>query len=277
MKKVLFFLSVLVLAGFLFESCKKDASTSTASDAAATIAAEDLTAHNDLGAQIDVEADAGASSNLLGVDDRNDCPVVTLASPKGTWPNTITLDYSDAGCTKDGRVFKGKIVIYQTNKMSVTGASRTFTFVNFSIDGAAISGSRSLTNNGLNASGQPSFTRTGNETIAYPDGTTATHNATHTLTMVEGFGTAIWADDVWNITGTGSGTNRKGATYTVDITKPLVKSAVCPWIKAGTVTITVDGATRTLDYGDGTCDKDATLTLPNGTVKQVKIKHHWWK
>jgi hypothetical protein len=32
-----------------------------------------------------------------------------------------------------------------------------------------------------------------------------------------------------------------------------------------------------LDFGDGSCDREATITFADGTQKTVKIRHHWWK
>jgi hypothetical protein len=40
---------------------------------------------------------------------------------------------------------------------------------------------------------------------------------------------------------------------------------------------TLNNKVRTLDFGDGTCDRDAVLTLADGTEKEVKIRHRWWK
>lgn len=276
MKKILFFFVAFALAGFAFQSCKKDADT--ADYTAERVAAEDVTAHNDLSEQIDYDADVAIDAFAAAADDRGACPTVTFAQPKGTWPNTITLDYTDAGCTNNaGHNVKGRIIITQTNPILTQGASRSFTFENFSFDGVKIEGSRTVTNAGLNADSQPYFTVVAAETLTYPNGTIATHSANRVRTLVEGAGTAVRLDDVFSISGSANGTNRNGVTYTVTITKPLIKKVLCPWISQGAVEITANNKTRSIDYGDGTCDKDATLTLADGTVKEVKIRHFWWK
>ncbi|MBU6342221.1 MAG: hypothetical protein KGS48_12065 [Bacteroidetes bacterium] len=273
MKKLLIFLPVLLLAGLMFQSCKKDSDSSATAD---QLIAEDIVAHNDLSEQIDADVDASVDA-FMGADDRSDCPTVSFAQPKGTWPNTITLDYSSAGCTKNGYTYKGKIVITQTNPMNVTGASRSFTFDNFYFENVKFEGSKTVTNAGLNAANQPFFTVSVNETLLYPGGAQATYSSTRTRTLVEGASTTARIDDVWNISGSASGTNRNGVSYTLNITSPLVKKVACPWISAGVLQFIANGKTRSLDFGDGTCDKDATLTLADGTTKSVKIRHFWWR
>jgi hypothetical protein len=240
--------------------------------------AQDITAHNDLIELI--TADADASVNGLtedGADDRNDCPVVSTAQPRGTWPNTITLDYSDAGCTKNGHTYQGKIIINQTGPINAAGTVRTLTFENFFFEGVKVEGTKTVTNQGTNAAGQPFFAVNVQQTLTYPDGDQATYTSERVRTMLEGAATEARIDDVWQITGNASGTNRNGVAYTVTITTPLIKRNPCAWVSEGIIEFVTDNATRSLDFGDGTCDRDATLTRADGTTREVKIKHRWWR
>jgi hypothetical protein len=274
MKKMFFLVPAILLFGLFIQSCKKDSDTNTTTEQAI---AEDIVAHNDLSEQVETDVDGSIDAFTGGADDRGDCPTVTFAQPKGTWPNTITLDYSDAGCTKNGNTFKGKIVISQSNPMNLLGATRSFTFQNFYFENVKFEGSKTVTNAGLNAAGQKYFTVVVNETLLYPNGAQAVYASSRTRTQIEGASTATKLDDVWSITGAASGTNRNGVAYTVSITSPLIKKVACPWFSQGTLSFTVNSKTRTLDFGDGTCDKDATLTLADGTVRSVKIRHFWWR
>lgn len=273
MKKNLVLFAALLLLGLTFPACQKD-NENTKSE---QVTAEDITSHNDLTEQADAEIDESIPDNFAGgVEDRG-CATVTYAQPKGTWPNTITIDFG-TGCNKpDGRTLKGKIIVQQSNAMNVSGAVRTVTYDNFFIENVQLTGTRTLTNTSPNAAGQPVFTKTGSEALTFPDGTQATRNIDHERTMTAGFGTPARADDVWSVTGTDTGTNRQGDPYTVTITSPLVKRAVCPWIGAGVIEFSLNGKTRSLDFGSGDCDREATLTLADGTTKTVKIRHHWWK
>jgi hypothetical protein len=277
MKKALFALTAFLFAGFLLQSCKKDNDTADTTSMQTT--AEDLVSYNDLSEYTDYEIDALVDDAFASdeVSDRGACPTVTFAQPKGTWPNTITLDYSTDGCTKDGNTFKGRIVIEQSNKMTVAGAVRNVSFNDFYINNVKIEGTRTLTNDGPNTAGQPVWSKTADETFIFPDGTTATFSTNRTRTLVNGADTPTHLDNVWSIAGSTTGTNRKGETFTSTITSPLMKRFLCPWVVEGVIEFAHDGKMRTLDFGDGTCDRDAVLTLNDGTTKNIKIRHHWWK
>jgi hypothetical protein len=57
----------------------------------------------------------------------------------------------------------------------------------------------------------------------------------------------------------------------VNVTVPVEKRASCTWITKGRIDLTPEGlATRTVDYGDGTCDDKATLTI-NGNTFQFQM------
>lgn len=274
MKKVIFAAATLLMLAVVFPSCKKEDNSLSDTD---KVTAEDLLAHNDITEQLDADVSEALDNATGEADERTDCPAVSFAQPQGTWPNTITLDYSDGGCTNNGRTFKGKVIITQSNPIYVQGATRSFAFDQFFIENAQISGTKTVTNTGLNSSGQPVFTVSVNETVAYPNGTTATYQSERIRSMTEGYGTSTFADNVWTISGTASGVNRNGKAYTSAITTPLVKKALCPWISAGVIELEIEGLTRQLDFGDGTCDRDAILTLANGTEKEIQIRHFWWR
>lgn len=274
MKKNFVLFAALLLLSLGFQACQKDNENTFFSE---QTTAEDIASHNDLTEQADAEMDEFVPDNFTaGVEDRG-CATVTFAQPKGTWPNIITIDFG-TGCTKpDGRTLKGKIIVQQSNAMNVAGATRTVTYDNFFIENVQLTGTRTLTNTGLNASGQPVFSKKGSETLTFPSGDQSTRNIDHTRVLTEGFGTTVRADDVWSVTGTDTGTNRQGDPYTVTITTALMKRAVCPWIGAGVIEFNLNGKTRSLDFGNGDCDREATLTLADGTIKTVKIRHRWWK
>ncbi len=257
----------LLIAGILYlPACKKDDATD-----ADVLTSEDVAALEDLSAEIDQAVD-------VAIEERGGsgtCPTVTLAQPWGTWPNTITIDYGTTGCTGPNgeHLLKGKIIVTQTAEMFTAGAQRTKTFDNFYVDDVRVEGTKTWKNNGKDASGNWSFTRTATDMkLTYPDGTFTTWNHTHTATLVQGGATPTHWDNVWNITGNSSGTNRNGKAFSATITEPLVKRGNCRWIVQGTIQFTRDGKTSTLDFGNGTCDRFARLTLPNGEEVVVRLR-----
>lgn len=266
MKKVFFLIAALLMGVALFQSCKKDEAADLN-----VMTSEDLATNEDFSEEIDFAAD-------VAIEDRGSggaCPTVTLAQPWGTWPNTITIDYGPDGCTGPNgeHLLRGKIIIEQSDDMFSAGAVRTKTFDGFFVDDVEVEGTKSWTNNGKDAAGNWSYTKTATGMVLrYPDGTTTSWNHTHTSTLVQGGNTLTHWDNVWSTTGNSSGTNRNGVNYTSTITEPLIKRATCRWISEGLVEFTRDGQTATLDFGNGTCDRFGTLTLPNGDTVIIKLR-----
>ena len=71
--------------------------------------------------------------------------------------------------------------------------------------------------------------------------------------------------------GSAQGTNFEGENFSMTITTPLIKSAGCFFITQGVQEISPAGkSTRVIDYGDGTCDDIATVTV-DGESKEITI------
>lgn len=279
MKKLLFFSVILLSLTFSFIACNKDEETTNVTDEN-VITTEDLLATEDIVLDAEDEVEEVVENQLIdgSVEVRDgDCPTKTVVPAGNTFPKTITLDYG-TGCTSPrGRVKKGKIVIEQTADMKQPGAMRTLTFVDYYVDSAKVEGSSKLANNRTDAAGKPSFTRTTNVTVTFPDGDKASWQATHTHTVIAGSNTPRRFDDVIEITGSSSGTNRDGKTYSSEIIEPLKRTILCPWIGDGIRRVTRNGNTATIDYGYGEpCDNKAQVTLPSGETKIIRIEA-WWR
>jgi hypothetical protein len=266
-------LSIAILIT-VFVSCKKD---SILDDVETYVAAsqnngdsENLAQGSDEDADYEIE-----TASIRG----GTCPTVTFASPKGTFPNTITVDYGTTGCAgPKGRIRKGIITINVSADKKTVGATRILNFTNFSVDDVKIEGTRTWTFAGKNAAGQPTWTRTmTNGKMTYLDGRVTTWSANHTVTMIEGFDTDIHSDNKLSITGGSTGVNHKGNTYTATITTPIIRTFTCKWPLAGIRSIDVNGKSRSIDYSysattSGDCDNEAMITLANGTTRVIQLK-----
>lgn len=274
MKKLLF-LSALLLA-FTFTACNKDEDATTTNDDN-VITTEDLLATEDIVLNAEDEVDEIIENQLNEVEVRDACPTKTVTPAGNNYPKTITLDYG-TGCTSPlGKVKKGKIVVELTAPIHQPGAMRTLTFVDYYVDSAKVEGSTKLVNNRVDSTSNPSFTRTTDVTITFPDGDKANWKGTHTQAVVSGGNTPRRIDDVIEITGNSSGTNRDGKTYSSEIIEPLRRALVCPWISDGIRRVNRNGNTATIDYGFGdACDNKAQVTLPNGEVRVIRIES-WWR
>ncbi len=270
--KIMKLLTVAALGlAVFFTACKKEESATMLP--AQITAAEDQTTANDLYEDVDDQVDEAIETRGGG----EDCPTVTIVPADGTYPRTMTIDFGTDGCTgPDGRVRKGQIVVNLTDTLSNAGAVRTATFVDFYVDDAHLEGTRTLTNMGLDANGNRIFTRTvvGGK-ITYPNGEFSSWEANHDITLVEGADTHTLLDNVWEVTGGATGVTRNGRAFITEITTPLVRKRICRWAVAGIKTLTIDGKTLTIDYGDGTCDRKATVTGSNGNTREILIR--WWR
>lgn len=221
---------------------------------------------------------SGRADGTISVsDDRFKCATVTLVkatdnsltSPHGT----ITIDFG-TGCTgPNGKVRKGKIIVEYKGRRFLPNSRIITTFSGYSVDGIAIEGTRTLTNTSASETAAISFSIVEDGMkVTYPDGTFATRTANRVRTWNR---TANPLEDSWTVSGSASGANRKGKTYTMTITKDLVYKRSCAITNKvfipvqGTKELTVDSKKVTLDYGTGTCDNIVTITI-NGKSKDVE-------
>jgi hypothetical protein len=90
---------------------------------------------------------------------------------------------------------------------------------------------------------------------------TITWNCEKHSELIEGGDTFVFADDVWSVTGSGSGVNLDGNVSTMEITSPLIYHNGCFYPVSGAVEIVTDRQdTKVIDYGNGECDNIITLT-----------------
>lgn len=240
-------------------ACRKDKDEAVDLDytsASDNARAED--AFSDMLTEVDKAVDA---NGLRGTDD--DCaPVVTFDTIAN--PHTITIDFGTVNCTaNNGRQRRGRIHASYTGHYRDPGTVITITPDGYYVNDNHVEGSKTVTNLGENGDGHLQFNVVVNGTLTAGDGSwTATHQADRTRTWIEGEGTQNIFDDVYLITGGGSGVNRNGNAYTVSITNALRVQVGCPFITAGTVDVDpANKPTRTIDYGNGSCDGTLTVTV----------------
>jgi len=284
-RKWIFILSVLVAGAFIFSSCQKNKTSVLTQDDEATV--EDNALMENL---LDDAMDA-ADYAVITVDNMiysgslksaavvDSCPLITVDHPDTTyWPKIITIDYGDLCTGFNGHTRSGKIVITITGRYMKAGSVRTIELVNYYINGIHVEGKRTVTNEGRNDNGNMVFTvELEGGKITVNDTVVITKEFTRNREWVNGEDTRNHWDDVFFITGSASGTNFRGHTYTRTITNPLEWAASCRFLISGTVEIQIDDRDPvTLDYGDGTCDNIATLTKGDVT-KQIELRyHHRW-
>ena len=185
-----------------------------------------------------------------------------------TYPKTVTSDFG-AGCTDaEGKTKSGKITL-TINTPLEPGATIKATFDNYSQDGATLNGTFTIINNGV--LGMINLTLIG-ENIKMTDknGKTFTYNIRQTHRQVGGAFNMTLLDDVYEITTTMTATLPDGTLMNWDTTLALTKTNVCYWVQKGTGILKLNGLPMLVDFGDGTCDNDATVTL-GALVRHIKL------
>lgn len=275
MRKFLLGSLAIALIAVFMTACQKDNSIESATTAEAVIAtSEDVSDIESLTQNTEDEVDMDIENGPAG-GPNGTCPTITFSAPRGTFPQTVTVDFGTSCTDRNGRIRRGKIIFNFSDTISKLNATKTVTYENYFVDSTKIEGVRIWKNTGLNSSGQPTFTRTAtNIKLTFGNGESATWSASHIVTHTQGFATRTPVDDVWSVTGNCSGISRKGKSYSSVIETPIVHKAICPWIVSGKRNITVDGQTRSLDYsyGGGACDREALLTKPDGSTKVILLR-----
>ena len=183
-------------------------------------------------------------------------------------PRSLIIDFGTSNCLcADGRNRRGKIIVTYTGRYFTTGSVKTMTFDNFYRNDNKLEGLRTITNNGTDANGHMSWSvNAQGMKITKSNGKIHTWNSNRTRTIIAGNDTPAWNDDVYEITGSATGVNAAGINYTAIITTPLHRALSCRWIDSGKIEITPDGkAKRTIDFGSGTCDDQASVSVKNRT------------
>ncbi|MFZ4785079.1 MAG: hypothetical protein ACOYLH_06335 [Flavobacteriales bacterium] len=198
------------------------------------------------------------------------CAIVTEDSD--TYPKTITVDYGDGCIDLHGRTKSGKIFIHLTDELINTNAIRTVTFDNYKINGVQIAGTRITTNTGTNASGQPVFHRVVDVTFTY-EGASYQRDFDEIITWISGWDTPECNDNSISISGSGSITRPSGVVVPRVILTPLTLQSGCGYITSGVLQIQAPLGTFSINYGDGSCDDQASFTRPNGEVESFTLHH----
>jgi hypothetical protein len=276
MKNVIFkSLMVIGFISFLTTGCRKnedlDSDTSTASDNA--LAEATFTDVNNI-------ADEGASGSLNsykgGSADGILSTCATISFNVTGNDTSMTIDFGPVNCLcRDNRYRRGQIVVTWTGAYKDSGHVHTITFNNYFVNDNQVMGLKTITNNGPNNAGNLSYTVDVNGSIILSQangGATITWVSQRIREFIQGASTPAWNDDVYLITGSATGSSSTGKSFTATITSPVRKELGCYYLVSGTVEFNPSGkATRTIDFGSGACDNDATVTI-KGHVHHITLR-----
>ncbi|MCF8298882.1 MAG: hypothetical protein K9J13_15140 [Saprospiraceae bacterium] len=278
MKKIaLLFIMIFTIVYF---GCKKDKADNSTQSAKDYALAENI--FSDVFKQVDDAAKSeddslfNSKSKSQQLSQAGGCATVSI-SPFDTitWPKTLVVDFGVTNCLCiDNKYRRGKILANFTGRYRDSTTVITITFDNYYVNDNKVEGTKIVTNNGHNSNGNLSFSiNVINAKIINSSGTIL-WNSTRTREWIAGESTKwpnIW-DDVYLISGSANGSNINGVSFTVDITSSLRVEIGCRWIVEGKLELKSQGiATRFVDYGNGSCDNQASVTV-NGNVYNITLQ-----
>lgn len=268
LRKTLYGVTVLLLA-LNIASCKKE-ETVTDKDTQAASDNEQAEAISDDAMRKADAATKGQSSfkfsgTAAGYDMMLACATVTRDTSVAN-QTTVTIDFGTTNCTSaDGRKRRGKIIYSFSGNYFLPGSVRNLSFENYYVDDHKVEGTHTITFAGLDSTTNY-YTwniQANNIKITLPDGKSHTWSSTRKREMLTGANTILdFTDDSYQITGSATGKNINNVDYSVTIDVPLKVAASCRYIMSGKATLKATGIEdRIIDFGDGTCDNNATVTI----------------
>jgi hypothetical protein len=207
----------------------------------------------------------GKPTEMDGGSGGTGCAVVSaIVTDTTVFPVTVAINFG-TGCTGlDGITRAGTVTYVFSGPIFLPGSMASATFINYTVNGYQLAGTYSITN--TSTGGALSFvTSVVSGKVTFPDARFYTYAGTRTVTQTAGIGTLTLLDDSYSVTGVHLFGNSSGASLADSVTTPLVWPVTCNHIVSGIIGFTyTDGTTSlkgTLDYGNGTCDSTATITV----------------
>lgn len=205
----------------------------------------------------------------------SECAIVTRTVDFIAHTISVTIDFGEVNCEgPDGKFRRGKIIIERSGFFWLDDVTATYTFENYFVNDNQLIGTKTYTgafNEDLTYTS--TFIAEGQIILANEAGI-ITWNSNRTRVITEGAATWGFADNRVEITGSSSGTTSDSTVFSLEITEPLVRiyqSGCFRHYVAGIIEITkADGTEITINYGDGTCDNLAEVTI-DGVTRIIEL------
>ncbi len=267
-------LFILVVLGLTFASCSNEESvdaTQQEQDTTEVAKASEIDEIEAVLGDVIIDAYEGQESDDLGRSAQQsglpDCVTITVVFQQNY--RQITVDFGTDGCMVHGHLLKGQIVFTYERDPEAQQVMIDYSLIDFYFDAKNVIGSKTILKQLSNANGNPQFTHTLDLTVIWPNGAQASREGVKIREWVEGFGSGIWSDNVFEITGNWSTTFVNGNTHTYEVVIPLRREVICFYFVSGSIDIQRTNFGGTFDYGTGSCDNQATFTFNNGNVVNV--------
>lgn len=279
MKRTHYFLAIAASSVMLLSSCKKegnstgDLSTEETIELSTDNAVSDYMTEEDNGLLMDVTTETNLQGDGFGPQTTENllpCASITVTPLQG-FPKTIRITFDSTCTSPHGLVRSGVVQIVISDSLRRPGSTAVMTFENYYVNGFKKEGTITWTNNSIPP--VRSWERkVENGKITTPNGRYWTFQSIKSVTQTAGSSTPIRLDDVFSISGNGSVTNMNGVTRSATIIEPLQKKFICANIDKGKVRFETPNHYAILDYGNGECDRIATISINGGNPRIIILR-----
>lgn len=268
-KKLIFPIALVVATTIFISGCKKFVHQNIKAASNSSVA---ISTFNDVFEQLNAAVDSSLDAKTVTNWNMNGtlCTDVTLSSVGSTFPKTLTIDYG-AGCIgTDGVSRSGKIIAVFDGNFEAESTVVKISFDGYSNGQYSVAGTDSIINTGANGNGKPTFAEYIRDVNISWNGQEILWEADLNRTWIEGETTDFLTDttvaglndDVFELTGTAIGNDSNTHPFTLEVTQAVVVKTECKWITGGMLIVNpVNFNAGTVDYGDGECDKQATIEV----------------
>ncbi len=285
MKKVIRFASLLFVAGALaLTSCTKeeislqedtDLLIQAENDAVSEVILEAIDAIIDR--EIDLLERYNYDVTKLKSAEADACdPVISVETPTDAkFPKRVTLDWG-SGCTDSNDNFRaGMVVVEITGPVWAKKSVRTAVLKDYIFNDLKIEGKRVMENKGRNEDGFFLFRIENSMKVSMAESGEIVSESEWKRERVQNRGEdlkSIEDDEIW-ITGS-SKIERNEKKIVKEITVPLYRMLTCKHFQSGEViTFINDEKVSGLNYGEGACDDEATVTnFKTEKTKTITLK-----
>ncbi len=272
--------AVLITATFSLNSCKKE-ETLVKTNTTSKPHSSDLISKRQMEANVATMKLSSFLQNLLASSTRYmktddfiegfGCATVTVDSSSS--PRIATFDFG-SGCTDaNGKFYSGSIVIqYTSPDLSAVNSQMNCTLNNFTADTVTYNGTFDYTNTGPSGLGHPTGAINVNMSTNFVhDNLTLTGNNTISFEWQSSRNTAY-------VTISGTGTDNNGISFSQNTNAPLGLKDIdgCrEHFSSGVLYIifpAFPGQEQEIDYGTGTCDDQATMSIGGGPATPFTLQ-----
>lgn len=185
-----------------------------------------------------------------------------------------SAQYSDTGyiatfnnCALNGTTnISGTLTV--TYSSSGEQGAFTASYEGFSIGNHVINGTRTYNVSADQDSGAIHIETVSDLSIIMADGSTISDAGSRSWTLTFGDSaetTTVSVGGTWTVV-------YEGNTYEVKVNAPLTSNFSCGYITSGAMTVSKNGLTVDVAFGDGTCDDVAKITYPNGVEEEITLR-----